>query len=558
MSFLRQAASKWRFLAPALSLLAPSQYEIDPAAACNALREIDLSSISAIILNATYYENATEVETLGVCTPIAQISEPLCRVQFVVNTSSVSAVTAEAWLPTSWSGRFLALGNGGLGGCIDYINLDYGSSLEFASIASNNGHDGNSGVLFANNSEILEDFTSRAIHVETAVGKELVAAYYERRPRRSYYMGCSTGGRQGMYAALHYPSDFDGVLAGAPVTNFNHLMGWSGMITKYLGAPHGDKSANFIPSHLWDLVSEEIFRQCDGLDGVIDGIITEPDACDFVPETLLCEGRSNENCLSKVQVEALRKVYSPLYGLGGDHLFPRFDPGAENASFGKWALFSGKPFAYTEDWMKYVVLNDSSYDFSQFGLADVARMQAIDPENISTFDGDLSAFRARGGKIITYHGRADNLVPSGNAKSLYNLISRTLGLQPSTLDEFYRLFLVPGMEHCIGGKGAVNFGQRKSIGSSRLQHIDEKQTKLKESSQENFQVPGTQPSNVLLSLVDWVENGRAPDTIIGISDDGKTTREHCRYPWKSQWDGNRWMCAKEAIGAQTGQSLHSD
>ena len=231
---------------------------------------------------------------------------------------------------------------------IDYTNLEYGSSLGFASVASNNGHDGNSGLAFANNSEVLADFTSRAIHVETIVGKELIAAYYERSPKRSYYMGCSTGGRQGVYAALHYPADFDGILAGAPATNYNHLLGWSGMITRYLGAPHGDESANFIPAHLWDLVSEEILRQCDGLDGVTDGIITEPDACEFVPETLLCEGRSIDKCLSKTQVEVLRKIYSPLYDLNGNLLFPRFDPGAESSTFSERALFSGKPFPYTE------------------------------------------------------------------------------------------------------------------------------------------------------------------------------------------------------------------
>ena len=231
---------------------------------------------------------------------------------------------------------------------IDYTNLEYGSSLGFASVASNNGHDGNSGLVFANNSEVLADFTSRAIHIETVVGKELVAAYYERSPQRSYYMGCSTGGRQGMYAALHYPADFDGILAGAPATNFNHLLGWSGMITRYLGAPHANESASFIPTELWELVSEEILRQCDGLDGVVDGIITEPDACEFVPETLLCEGRSTDKCLSKAQVEALRKIYSPLYGLDGNLLFPRFDPGAESSTFAKYALFSGKPFSFTE------------------------------------------------------------------------------------------------------------------------------------------------------------------------------------------------------------------
>ena len=113
--------------------------------------------------------------------------------------------------------------------------------------------------------------------METVVGKVLTKEYYERAPSRSYYAGCSTGGRQGIYAALHFPSDFDGILAGALAINFNYLIGWSAMITRYLGAPEGEKSPSFIPLELWDTITTEILRQCDGLDGVLDGVITEPD-----------------------------------------------------------------------------------------------------------------------------------------------------------------------------------------------------------------------------------------------------------------------------------------
>lgn len=210
--------------------------------------------------------------------------------------------------------------------------------------------------------------------------------------------------------------------------------------------------------------------------------------------------------------------------------------------------------------MKYVVTHDPNYDYSQFGLADISRMQALDPGNISTFDGDLSAFRARGGKLITYHGRSDDvrltaylpvlvvlnistlqLIPSGNSKALYNLVSHTLGLRPSSLDEFYRLFLVPGMGHCRGGNGAWRFGQGRSLVPSRSQQDGGKGSQ----STEKPQVTIEEPSNVLLALINWVENGNAPDTIIGASDDLTITRTHCRYPWKSQWDGERWICAKE-------------
>jgi len=140
-------------------------------------------------------------------------------------------------------------------------------------------------------------------------------------------------------------------------------------------------------------------------------------------------------------------------------------------------------------------------------------MDDVNPGGIATFDGDLSAFRDRGGKFLTYHGRIDPLIASGNSKRVYDLISRTHGL-PS-LDEFYRLFLVPGMGHCFGGPGASRFGQfRYSNAVNSSSH------------------------NILLALVDWVEGGLAPDTIIGTADDG-ATRVHCRYPHRSVWDAGK-------------------
>ncbi|KAI5122861.1 hypothetical protein M0805_003154 [Coniferiporia weirii] len=528
-AFLRQAASNWQFIGPALSLLVPSQFDTDPAAACVSLQhDLNLSAFNATILSASYHHNATELSTLGSCQAATQISVPLCRVQLVVNTSDVSAITAEAWFPTDWNGRFLGLGNGGLGGCIDYDNLGYGTSFGFATIGTNNGHDGNTGVPFANNTEVLADFTSRSVHVEAVVGKRLVGAYYGRQSHHAYYLGCSTGGRQGVYSAVHHPEDFDGILAGAPATNFNHLQGWSAILTKYIGAPYPETSASFIPRALWDVVAAEVLRQCDALDGVADGIISEPDACEFRPEELLCITDNASDCLTVTQVEALRNIYSPLYGPNNEILFPRFDPGAELSSLAQKVLFSGLPFLYSDHWMKYAIRNDSSYEYSAIGLADIALADKLDPGRISTFSGDLSVFRARGGKLVSYHGRSDDVIPSGNAKSLYNRVSRTLSLPSASIDEFYRLFFVPGMGHCSGGAGAVVFGQdAKSI------------PKVPDEDQEGSI---GKADNVLLELVDWVERGHAPDTITGVSTDGKSTRVHCRYPQKSVWNGSEYIC----------------
>lgn len=190
-----------------------------------------------------------------------------------------------------------------------------------------------------------------------------------------------------------------------------------------------------------------------------------------------------------------------------------------------------------QHWTKYAIYNDTEYDFNHYGLDDIYNSNIIDPGGISAYSGDFSAFMNRGGKFLTYHGRRDEvrvildllllllnviyisqLIPAANSKRLYNLVSRTLEM-PS-LDPFYRLFLVPGLNHCVRGVGAVNIGQH-GLASPSLT---------------------TPTHNVLTALVDWVESGVAPDTITGISDDGLKERVHCRYPQKSVWNGMEYYC----------------
>jgi hypothetical protein len=319
------------------------------------------------IINVTYVAAPTNVTTPGSCQSSAPVtSAPLCRVQFVINTTTTSAVHAEAWLPDTWYGRFMGLGNGGLGGCglsiispslsrhnidigVDYNALDYGTSLHFAAVGSDNGHDGSSGLPFLNHPEVINDFAFRAIHVEAVIGKQIVEAYYGRTAAKSYYLGCSTGGRQGTQAALKFPKDFDGILAGAPATDFNHLQGWSGFLSRYVGArslnPADDTSPKFLSAAEWSIVSAEILKQCDTLDGVLDGIITEPDECDFRPEAIQCAGNATADCLTPIQVEAVKNIFTPLFGLHGELIYPRYSPGAEADPIAGF-IFSGAMFPF--------------------------------------------------------------------------------------------------------------------------------------------------------------------------------------------------------------------
>ena len=175
------------------------------------------------------------------------------------------------------------------------------------------------------------------------VGKALINHFYGRPQDKSYYLGCSTGGRQAFQNIGMYPDDFDGVLAGAPAVDWHHLMGSTMLLGQYTGAPYGPSSSNYIPPEKWRLISEEINKQCDALDGVLDGIITEPDDCNFHPETLACPAGTADSCLTQPQVEALNRVYKPLFDFEGKLLYPRVDPGAESNRGYEWALLGQYP-----------------------------------------------------------------------------------------------------------------------------------------------------------------------------------------------------------------------
>lgn len=236
---------------------------------------------------------------------------------------------------------------------IDYLNIDYGASLHFATIGSDNGHDGNTGLPFLNHPEVINDFAYRAIHTEAVIGKQIVDAYYNSVPSKSYFLGCSTGGRQALQSALLFPEDFDGIIGGSAASDFNHLYGWRGHLGTYIGAPNPNTSSSFIPQSLWQsAVSVEIMKQCDGLDGLMDGIITEPDDCQFNPQVLLCTKDAVRGCLTRPQVDALQNIYNPLYGTDGRLIYPRYDPGAEGAS-SSWDYFNGVFFKYTNVSFRY-------------------------------------------------------------------------------------------------------------------------------------------------------------------------------------------------------------
>jgi len=210
---------------------------------------------------------------------------------------------------------------------INYPTLDQGSFYHFATIAANGGHDGSfNGPAFLV-PESLIDFSYRAVHVTAELGKKLATVYYGCAPHHSYYNGCSAGGRQGLSVVSRYPDDFDGIIAGSSAVNWHHLIGAPAIWGSYVAA----NTSREIPLPLWpSIVTPEILKQCDGIDGKVDGIIADPTLCSWNPDTLLCGPGSNQtSCLTKDQVDGLKKLYQPTLGSKGDIIVPAFEPGAE-------------------------------------------------------------------------------------------------------------------------------------------------------------------------------------------------------------------------------------
>ncbi|PVI06793.1 feruloyl esteras-like protein B [Periconia macrospinosa] len=463
--------------------------------------------------------------------PFQVVPVDICRVALYVATSNRSGINMETWLPSNWTGRFLSSGNGGLNGCVSYPDLAYGSSLGFASAGANNGHNGTSGGAFYNNADVVADFAYRAVHTGVVAGKKITEQFYGSPHKKSYYLGCSTGGRQGFKSAQDFPDDFDGIISGAPAISFNNLTSWSGSFVPITGPPG---SPTFVPTQLWPVVHEDIMKQCDLLDGFADGILEDASICNYTANNLLCGINSNSSsCLTQEQVNTVNKIFSPLLASDGSLVYPRMQPGSEIVA--SFVIYTGVPFPYTEDWFRYAIYNDPSWDANKINTTDFENAARINPSDIQTWKGDLSAVQARGSKILHWHGQMDGIISSENSPRYYEHVSQTMSLAPEELDDFYRYFRVSGTGHCSGGDGASSIGQ--NIDS--VESLDPKE-------------------NILMALVDWVENGVAPDTVIGTkwvnnnkSDGVEYKRAHCKYPLRNQYKGQgdpkdiaSWECVE--------------
>ncbi len=243
-----------------------------------------------------------------------------CRVAATLKPSADSAIKIEVWMPSAgWNGKLQSVGNGAWAGTISYPALATALAAGYAAASTDTGHEGNNADFITGHPEKVTDFAYRAVHEMTSAAKWIAAAFYGDGPQYSYWNGCSTGGRQAMAEAQRYPSDYDGIIAGAPANYTTRLQGaqvWTAAMS------HKDE-AGYIPPAKYAALHKAVIDQCDALDGVKDGVIEDPTRCRFDPKVIQCKGDDNASCLTAPQVDVARKIYL------GPGSFPGLEPGSE-------------------------------------------------------------------------------------------------------------------------------------------------------------------------------------------------------------------------------------
>jgi feruloyl esterase len=391
-------------------------------------------------------------------------------------------------------------GNGGAAGSIVHASLADPLARGYAVANTDTGHQGGPGEFAwaLGQPEKLVDYQYRAVHELTVVGKAITAARYGRAPEKSYWNGCSTGGRQGLKEAQRYPDDYDAIVAGAPASNWSPLMALSVTIQRNLGS--GGLGVDKV-----GLLKESAIAACDALDGVRDRVISNFAQCSFDPASLQCTADQSGECLAPNEVAAAQRIYSGLVDTAGRTLFPGTGPGSEPL----WAAYASPQFAIGTDLFRHVVFADPTWDPATFDAErDLARAEQLDAGAAAAMEPDLSAFVARGGKLLLYHGTTDGLIPYQNTVNYYESVVATLG---ASAEEHVKLYLVPGMDHCAGGEGAFAIDWLSAM----------------EGWAERGETPAALPAL----------HPAAPPGVPGVVPSSSFTRPACVYPAVAQYKG---------------------
>lgn len=506
-------------VATGLALAAPSH-----AATCESLGDLKLPDtmiVSAEEMPAGGFEALGAFRSADL--PAA------CRVVAMVKAAPDSSVGLEMWLPKAgWEGVFHGNGNGGFGGDFTggYPAMTTGLKRGYATAVTDAGTAPATplnGEALAGHPRKWRDWGRLSTHQMTVTGKAIAQAYYRRPVTRSYYSGCSTGGQEGLIEALYYPNDYDGILVGAPV--INRTWGHAAVVVSGLAA--NLQPGHALPDAKLRLLNAAVLESCGGLGSGLAGdpFLGDPKACTFDPAVLTCKGADDGACLTANQVKTARAFYTGPTGQRGRPLFFGWPRGSEAPGTFGWnflqTLPDGKPpFASLFNW-----IFGPGWDWRGFKVErDMKTVDArLGPIVNDATRGSLRAFRARGGKLIIYHGWADSLVPPDQTIAFYERAARDAGGMAKA-QTFARLFMAPGLMHCGGGSGPDAFNSASGMPRP----------------------PSATPQDDLFAaLEDWVGQGAAPDQVIatrykegGPAKGVAMQRPLCPYPAKAWYLGH--------------------
>jgi Tannase and feruloyl esterase len=451
-----------------------------------------------------------------------------CKVVGVIGAET----NFELLLPDEWNGKFVFGGGGGFVGSVVNTALGYGVLQKgYATVGTDTGHRGSAidASWALNNLERIVSFGHQAVHRTTVTAKALIGDYYGRDSSSNLFFGCSRGGGQALMEAQRYPNDFDGIVAGAPAYNWTEELGGRNIWINQAMYPDPDELgvATITPDARL-LIGTAVMQQCDGLDGLEDGVLNNPLACDLDVSGLACEAGAEDAgaCLSPPQLEAARRAYAGFV-LDGEQVIPGYAPGAELGAGGWERWIAGgfdvleldefqrgveedpdypdpdtpnAHFAFGNGVMKYLVFHDPDWDYSTYDFSTFRSDVAAVSSTLDATDPNLDAFRAQGGKLLLYNGWRDMaLTPLGTIDYYEKVMERD-----ATAADDMRLIMVPGMDHCFGGPGP-----------SLVDWVDE--------------------------IDNWVETDQAPDHVTAYFVDEQMqpdgARLACAWPSVLQYDG---------------------
>ncbi|MBO1329859.1 tannase/feruloyl esterase family alpha/beta hydrolase [Streptomyces sp. VRA16 Mangrove soil] len=426
--------------------------------------------------------------------------------------------TVQTWLPLEkWNGRFQAIGGSAYAAGDNGVGLGTAVKNGYAVTTTDAGVgdvvdtswvlDGQGRI----NRTALKNFASRSQHEAAVVGKEVVNGVYAQRAAYSYFTGCSTGGRQGYMEAQAYPDDYDGILADAPGINWTQFE----VATLWPQVVLNNEKTYPTDCELKAFTAAAV-KACDKLDGVTDGVVNDASRCDFDPRRLIgtkvvCDGK--ELTITVADATVVRKIWDGPRTTSGQKLWSGVPIGADLTGLAHsqpdaaTGVVKGVPFPVPAAWVQLFLEKDPSFDLTKITYSDFTKLfqQSVAEYDdvIGTSDPDLSGFRKSGGKLITWHGQADQFIPTQGTVDYRKQVERQMG-GSQRVDDFYRLFLAPDTDHC---------GLNGQDGSA----------------------------DGLAALTDWVEHGKAPETLPAtlINAQGEQVdRDLCAYPEVSRYKGH--------------------